>query len=153
MIQVLKDVVSIQYTYGQLVEEFNTLKYTSSILSKLKVDPTKPSVKFTNLYISGGDTSQFSENYKGNLMGSYNAFFPKEEPWPYRIKGVEKITVPAGSFDCTVIEAIDGEKKLKYWMINDMPGVYAKIIREETDPFGKLEYSVQELEKITYRDK
>ena len=81
-------------------------------------------------------------------MHSNNAFFPRAEPWPYRIAGVEKVTVPAGIFDCTVIEAMDGDKKLKYWMINDMPGIYAKIIQEEIDPFDNLEYSVQELEKI-----
>ncbi len=153
MVQVLKNVASLKYTYGELVEEFNTLKYTSSILSTLNVDPMKPSVKFTNLYIVDGDTSQFSENYKGGLMGRYNAFFPKDEPWPYRIKGVEKVSVPAGTFDCTVIEAVDGKKKSKYWMINDMPGIYARIIREGTDPFGKTDYSVQELEKINYLNK
>jgi K(+)-stimulated pyrophosphate-energized sodium pump len=49
------------------------------------------------------------------------------------------------------VETVDGEKKLKYWMINDMPGLYAKIIMEETDPFGELDYRIQELEKINYK--
>jgi len=152
MVQVLNDVASIQYTYGQLIEEFNILKHTSSIFSKISVDPAKPSVRFTNILVSGSDSSQFSENYKGTLSQSHNAFFPKEEPWPYRITGTEKVTVPAGTFDCTVIEGVDGEKKIKYWMINDMPGVYAKIIQEQIDPFGDLSYSIQELEKINYKN-
>jgi len=152
MASVLKEVASLKYTYGKLVNEFNTLKYTNSILSTIKVDTQKPSVEFTNYYISGKDTSQFSQNYKGGLMGRYNDFFPREAPWPYRITGIEKVTVPAGTFECTVVEGINGEQKVKFWMINNLPGVYAKEIIEETDPFDNLEYRVKELEKINYRD-
>ncbi len=151
MVQVLGKIQSLQYSYGKLVEAFNTLSHTNSILSKIRVDAQKPRVEFTNLSVSGTDTSQFSQRVKGNLQEAYNNFFPREEPYPYRVSGVEKITVPAGTFTCTVIEGIDGEKKVKYWMINDLPGVYAKIIREKTDPFGELDYSLSELEKITYR--
>ena len=148
MVQFLSTVKSIQYKYGKLVEEFNTLIYTSTILSKIKANVQKPSVEFTNLSISESDTMQFSQNVKGGLMGQYNAFFPKDEPWPYRIIGIETVTVPAGTFQCTVIEGFDTETKIKYWMINDMPGLYAKIIKEEIDPFDKLDYKLLELEKI-----
>ena len=60
----------------------------------------------------------------------------------------ETITVPAGTFNCKVFEGLDGEAKVKYWMILDKPGVYAKIIREDVDPFDELEYSIIELEEI-----
>ncbi len=151
MADFLNTVASVQYSYGILLPELNLLKHTSVIVSKVQVDPTKPSVRFTNFTVFGKDSSQFSENYKGGLTNSRNAFFPQDEPWPYRINGVEKITVPAGTFSCTVIEAVDGDKKLKYWMINDKPGIYAKIIIDETDPFGKPAYTVRELEKINYK--
>jgi len=117
-------------------------------LSKIETDADKQSVRFTNLSFSQGDTSQFSENYKGGMMEQYNNFFPKDEPWPYRISGIETVTVPAGTFKCTVVEGFDSETKVKYWMINDLPGVYAKIIEEKTDPFGELEYKLFELEEI-----
>jgi len=151
MAQFLSKVAAVQYSNGILLPELNLLKHTSVIVSKIEADPMKPSVKFTNFTVSGKDSSQFSENYRGELMNNNNAFFPKEEPWPYRVTGTEKVTVPAGTFTCTVVEAVDGDKKTKYWMINDMPGLYAKIIFEETDPFGELSYRVQELEKINYR--
>ncbi len=151
MADFLNTVVSVQYSNGSLLPELNLLKHTDIIVSKVRVDITKPSVRFTNFTVSGKDSSQFSENFKGGLTNNRNAFFPQEEPWPYRIAGVEKITVPAGTFTCTVIEAVDGDKKLKYWMINDMPGIYAKIIIDETDPFGKSAYTVRELEKINYK--
>ncbi len=151
MVEFLNKVASVQYSNGLLMPELNLFKHTSVIVSKIQVNPNKPRVTFTNLSVSGKDSSQFSENYKGGLTNSNNAFFPKEELWRYRITGVEKITVPAGTFACTVVEAVDGDKKLKYWMINDMPGIYAKIIIDETDPFGEASYTVQELEKINYK--
>ena len=47
-----------------------------------------------------------------------------------------------------VIEGLDGDTKIKYWMILDKPGIYAKIIREEVDPFDEVEYLIIELEEI-----
>lgn len=149
----LSKVASVRYTNGILVPELDMLKHTSVIFSKIQADSMQSKIKFTNFIVTGNDSSQFSENYRDEMMNSNNAFYPQNEPWPYRIKGVEKISVPAGNFDCTVIEAIDGDKKLKYWMINDKPGIYAKIIWEETDPFGELTYRVQELEEIGYKGK
>ena len=153
MVQFLSKIKSIQYTFGKSVENFDTLVYTSAILSKIKTNVQKPSVEFTNLNIAQGDTMQFSQNVKGDLMERNNFFFPKDEPWPYRISGIETITVPAGTFECTVVEGFDMDTKIKYWMINDMPGLYAKIIEEEIDPFEKLDYKLLELEKTNYRDK
>ncbi len=60
----------------------------------------------------------------------------------------QMLKVPASTFKCTVIEGIDGEARIKYWMINDLPGVYAKTICESVDPFGDTEYVVKELTKI-----
>jgi len=148
MVEKLGNIKELKYTYGQLVEEMNTLKHTSSVVSKIKVDPDRPSVQFSNFYISESETSQFSENYRDHLQESRNPFFPKREIWPYRIIGIESVTVPAGTFNCTVIEGFDGDTKIKYWMINDKPGVYAKIINEELGPFDELEYRLFELEEI-----
>jgi len=150
MAQFLNGVKSIKYQDGKLVEEFHTLKYTYEILSKIAVDLQKPSVDFTNLSIADGDTSQFSEKYKGGLTGRYDDFFPRDELYPYRILGTQTVEVPAGTFQCTVVEGFNTEQKCKYWMINDMPGIYAKIIQESVDPFGELEYSVTELKEINF---
>ena len=152
MVQFLNTVASVQYKNGKLVKDFNRLIYTRTILSKIKTDVQKPIVEFTNLSIAEGDTSQFSQNYKGDLQESYNDFFPRNELQPYRIVGTKKVTVPAGTFLCSVVEGIDGEKKVKLYMIDDMPGIYAKIIEENMDPLdGDVDYHVTELEKITYR--
>jgi hypothetical protein len=79
--------------------------------------------------------------------GSYNNLFPLKEA-NFRIAGKEQITTPAGTFQCTVIEALGNFDTLeKMWMIDDKPGVYAKIIMEKKDPdFGF--YKMYELQEI-----
>ncbi len=65
-------------------------------------------------------------------------FFPQEEPEYFRVVGTEDIKTDLGTFKCTVVEGVgDFDLKLKYWMINNKPGVFAKIIKskEEDNPF------------------
>ena len=66
----------------------------------------------------------------------------------YRITGSEQITTPAGTFDCTVIEALgDSDLLKKLWMINDRLGIYARISEEDPDEnFGH--YAIYELQEI-----
>jgi len=151
MVDFLNTVQWLEYTYGQLEPETKTLKHTYSIASKLTVKPNKPSVRFTNFTVTANGEEQFSEKYRDELAGSYDLFFPQKELWPYRIIGAESLTVPAGTFNCTVVEGFDGDTKAKYWLINDMPGIYAKVIKDGQDPFDKPQYSVMELKKITYK--
>ncbi len=148
MVQFLSTVKAVRYRLGQLLPRLNVLAYPTKHLAKVHADVQKPSVTFTNLSISEGNASQYSEKVLNEMAGDEFHFFPLEDFWQYRVVGAEKLTVSAGTFDCTVVEAVDGDKKFKLWMINNKPGIYAKIIREETDPFGKVNYSVEELETI-----
>jgi len=69
----------------------------------------------------------------------YYYFFPKEKLDPFKILGTEIIETTLGSFECTIVEGISTfDNKVKYWMINDKPGVFAKIIivKDEDPPFG-----------------
>lgn len=137
----------VQYKIGTYLEQLQTMRY-SSYRSKIKTTQ-KPSVTFTNVMLKNNkEGEQFSQRYKGGLSESYNLFFPQEEFYQYRITGKESIKVPAGKFLCSVIEAIKGDDKMKLWLIDDKPGLYAKIITETTDPFGKTSYQVEELESI-----
>ncbi len=76
-------------------------------------------------------------------------FFPQEEPEYFRFVGTEDVKTDIGSFKCTVIEGIgDFDLKLKYWMIIDKPGVFAKIIKskEEGNPFDYTNvYTLKEI--------
>ena len=78
---------------------------------------------------------------------SFNSLFPLKEH-DFRVVGTGQITVPAGTFECTVLEGIGDFGILqKMWMINDKPGVYAKIIMEDPDPNMGF-YKVFELNTI-----
>jgi len=56
-------------------------------------------------------------------------FYPIETPENYRVIGEEQIIIELGELNCTIVEGIGAfQEKVKYWMINDQPGVYAKII-------------------------
>jgi len=76
-------------------------------------------------------------------------FFPQEELEYFRFVGTEDIKTDLETFKCTVVEGVgDFDLKLKYWMINDEPGVFAKIIKskEEDNPFDYTNvYTLKEI--------
>ena len=150
LITVLEPVKELKFRRGVWLPDVGVFLYTT-LVSKIKVNPDDMSVVYTNLSIDNGDTMQYSQNVKGELQNSYNNFFPFEDIYLYRVTGKEKIKVPAGEFDCTVVEGIDGDAKVKLWMVDQMPGVYAKIIRDEPDPFGDINYIVKELTSVEKR--
>ncbi len=76
-----------------------------------------------------------------------NLLYPEVESY-FRIVDTEEITTNAGTFICTVIEAAQGEIQKKLWMINDKPGVYAKIIIEKPGMFGAYSLEIFELNEI-----
>ncbi len=147
MLSYLENVKFIKYKKGSLVEELNALKY-GTIISTIEVNNEAESVMFSNFVVEVNDTMQYSQNYKGGISERYNNFFPKAEPYPYKIVGVENVTVPAGTFECTVVEGFNDEDKIKYWLINNKPGIYAKYIVEGLEMFDDLKYQVYELEEI-----
>ena len=152
MVATLSNIAELEYDYAKSVKGTSNFTH-AKIIKKIEVNGEKPSVRFTNFYVFGENREQTGERIKNNLRESFNSFFPLDEPGPYRIVGKENVSVPAGNFACTVVEGIDGETKIKYWMIDELPGVYAKIIRQEESPFGDGDdYSVQTLNKITKKN-
>ncbi len=135
------------YHYGIWNNDMEKMIWKQKLL-RVQADPEKPSVRITKYTVEENDTTQYAEKYKGGLSGMYDLFFPASEIGPFRVTGREEITVPAGTFNCTVVEGFDGYTKVKYWMINDKPGFYARIIRQDTDPFGELSYTLEELQEI-----
>jgi hypothetical protein len=66
-------------------------------------------------------------------------FFPEENLDPYQVVGTENLETPAGNFECTVVIGYDRfSSQVKYWMINNKPGVFAKVInvKDAPTPFG-----------------
>jgi len=68
-------------------------------------------------------------------------FFPKDNLNIYKVIGTENVKTVLGNFNCTVVEGFgDFDLKIKYWMINNKPGVYAKIIKIKQAP-GSFGYT------------
>ncbi len=77
-----------------------------------------------------------------------NVFFPVKFLNDYRVTGEKEITVPAGTFKCVVIEAVDSfDARYRLYMIKNRPGVYAKIILSKDD-FGEEVFDKYELSEI-----
>lgn len=143
----LKHVSYLKYKQSKLIPNTSSFTY-NTLLSKIDVNSEERRISLANLSITKKDTMQFSERVKGDLYNQYNDFYPQEELGPFKLVTTETIKVPAGQFKCKIFEGFDGDAKVKYWMIIDKPGIYAKIIREDIGLFDKVEYSIIELEEI-----
>jgi hypothetical protein len=59
-------------------------------------------------------------------------FYPYFEFESFRVIDTKgKISTKAGEFECTIIEGVYETDNTKLWMINDMPGYYAKVLTVE----------------------
>lgn len=142
LIDYLQNVRQLTYSMNSLVPIYEVFEHRI-LTRKVSTDESKQTVRFLN---SPG--YRHSENVKGNLSELYNRFFPESEPMAYRVTGEERVTVSAGTFLCTVVEGIFDDYREKYWMINDKPGVYAKLIKDGKTFSGDPLYVVTELSKI-----
>lgn len=67
-------------------------------------------------------------NEKEKNSADSKKFYPFFELEGFRVvetKGI--IITAAGEFECTIIEGVYDTDNIKIWMINDMPGYYAKL--------------------------
>ncbi len=83
-------------------------------------------------------------------LGEHEISFPENGLSPFfryrnatiTVLGTETVTVPNGTFDCTVVELKNSFGKVrKVWMIDASPGLYAKVVE------GTVVYSLKAIEK------
>ncbi len=148
IIENLIQVEELVYRYSDFLPEVNVPKQK---ILKARVTSNPDNVELCVDYIFDGyDNENLPEDTQLTpncyTQDSYNKLFPFKGD-TYRVAGTEQITTPAGTFNCTVIDvAGDFDAVSRLWLINDMPGIIAKIIREKKDDFGY--YKIFELEKI-----
>ncbi len=143
----LANVKQLVYRYSKLIEvtssfETKTLTSTISANSEQGILSIDNIFKGYDRYNLPDDTEMPTNNYN-----QYNQLFPLEED-TFRVVGQEDVTVAAGTFNCTVVEAAGSfNEVLKIWMINDKPGIIAKVIKDNPDEsFGY--YNIYELQEI-----
>lgn len=133
------------YKYSTLIE--GTGVFDSEILTaNVHADPQEQALSIDFIFY-GYDNYNLPEDTQLPPNNEFSRpLFPEKEG-DFRIAKTEQIATPAGTFDCTVIDAVfsfDVRKRL--WMINDKPGIYAKIIEDKAGDFGH--YVVYELQEI-----
>ncbi len=146
MIADLSKVKHLVYKFSTLIE--STKSFTTKILTAdVIVNKEKQTLSIDNIF-SGYDKYNLPDDTQlsPNEFDYYNKLYPLEGD-SYRIVGKEEVITPVGTFICTVIEATASfDEKIKLWMINDKPGIIAKIIKDRAGDLGF--YKVYELQEI-----
>jgi len=145
MLMSLVNVKELVYKYSRLDE--NTMLFEDKILTaNVKSDPSELALSIDYIFY-GFDRDNLPEDTDLPPNTEYsNLLYPEEEN-TFRVSGSEQIRTPAGIFDCTLVEVAGSfETRKKLWMINDKPGIYARIITDKAGRFGQ--YSVFELQEI-----
>ncbi|WP_158851040.1 hypothetical protein [Algibacter sp. L1A34] len=144
------NVKQLVYTHSSLIPDTTSFE-NKTLTANVEVNMDEEAYYIDNIFI-GFDSYNVPEDteFPINSFDDYNKLYPLEEA-TFRIQGEETITTAAGSFNCTVVEAIKDDVRQKLWMINDKLGVYAKIIEENPDEhFGY--YDRYELQEIIYNN-
>jgi hypothetical protein len=144
----LKGIKKVEYQLKIYEPDVHTFR-EKNIVSEIEVNEEKDQITFTNFEIKDEEKFIINKEIKGYLQNAYNAFFPQKDIGPFQIKNnFEKIKINGKEYICTVVEGFDGDTKIKYWMINDKPGIYAKVmIENETFPSLMIYELIQELQK------
>ena len=142
----LQKVTQLVYTYKILIK--STQSFDTKILkANVTTDEADESVSVDYIFY-GYD----NYNLPDDTQLPSNNFDPYSKLYPYkgdtfRVTGTEKISTPAGTFNCTIVELVNtlGEKS-KLWMANENPGIIVKIIQDKPGQFGY--YHIYELKEI-----
>ncbi|MCF6181537.1 hypothetical protein [Lutibacter sp.] len=147
MMMTLVNVKHLVYNYATLIQAVDVFE-NETLTADVNSNPQEQQLSIDFIF-NGYDRYNLPEDagLPPNEFDAYNKLYPEEDN-SFRVVGSEKITTPAGTFNCTVIEAVDGfDRSKKLWMINDKPGIYAKIIDENrAKNYGY--YHIYELQEI-----
>ncbi|SNR53193.1 hypothetical protein [Lutibacter flavus] len=146
MMENLSVVNQLVYNYSVLIENTETFE-NKTLIANVVVKEEEGTLSIDNIF-NGYDSYNLPEDtaLPPNNYDEYNKLYPIEGD-TFRIVGEEEITTQAGTFNCTIIEAIgDFDEKIKIWMITNKPGILAKIIKEKIGNFGHyFSYELQEI--------
>lgn len=146
MLTSLVNVKHLVYNCSKLNEETESYE-DKTLTADVTANPEEMSLSIDYIFY-GFDRYNLPEDMDLPPNTEYvNLLYPEQE-FNFRIVDTEEITTEAGTFVCTVIEAAQEETQKKLWMINDKPGVYAKIIIEKPGMFGAYSFEIFELTEI-----
>lgn len=151
IVNYLKDYTEMVYNVTSFPDDENADAWVES--EKINYDATAQSIDvrrysyFQNDYIDMMEDPIWMNNlseYEYDFM-----FFPKDNLDTYKVVGTDTIETPAGVFECTIVEGFGRfNAKVKYWMVTNKPGVFAKVInvKDAPAPFGNTNiYTLKEI--------
>jgi hypothetical protein len=145
MLTSLLNVDQLVYNYSTLIEGTDAFK-SKTLTADVVANDEEQSLSIDFIFY-GYDRYNLPDDTELPPNENYTEpLFPLKDV-SYRVMGKEQITLPAGTFDCTVVEALgDFDELMKFWMIDDKPGIYAKIIGDKAGSFGHFRlYELQEI--------
>lgn len=146
MFEFLKDKKQLVYQFSTLMEDTKSFG-EKDLNAEIKSNDSEVDM---DCVFHGFDRNSLPDDYAMSpniLEQDYGSSFYPLNFDLFRVVVKETITVLGGTFTCTVVEAIgESETVLKLWMIDDKPGVYAKIIEDKAGMFGH--YHIYELKSI-----
>lgn len=146
MIKNLTNVKHLVYNYSTLIESTKTFEI-KTLTANVIVNEEEQTLSIDNIF-NGYDRYNLPDSVEFPLNNyDYNKkLFPLGGD-TFRVIGQEEIITPAGTFNCTVVEATAGfDEKIKLWMINNNPGIIAKVIKDKSKSFGY--FKIYELKEI-----
>lgn len=146
-LKALQKVAYIKYRIGKQIKTSNALQY-SSLLRKITLENENIAIRFTDILLEEKDSMQIGEHYKNERMAYDHFFFPEKTPDAYRVIGLETIDTPAGKQECYRVDGVRDGNRYRYYMLYNIPGVFAKIISEDTNVWGEPQYTVWELVQL-----
>ncbi len=134
----LQKVKELTYKKSTLLPDLD-IYITKSITADVSASEDTGKIHISHIF-----GTLYADNYYED-----NVFYPVEEPDTYTAAGEREITVPAGTFLCRIINIYDDfdERKTRLYMIENRPGIYARIINIQKD-FGNETYTIYELAGI-----
>jgi len=146
----LKNIKQINYTKNRYIPKMGVF-FKENLIECIDVNPIKKSITFKKMMISK-DTTDLESVTKGVLSNSYNRFFPEKDLSPFRVIDKTELIIGKKSLSVTIVEGFDGTTKIKLWMIDKKPGIFAKKMIYRYDDTGKLTHAIiYELKTISHR--
>jgi len=142
----LNNIHKIIYQYDLLEKSTNTFE-TKILEALVSTNIENDTFKIDNIF-NGYDRNSVYEDqeFPDNEYDAFTPLYPCTAS-TFRVIGEEEIEVPAGTFQCVVVEAVgDFDRRLKIYMIKDQPGIIAKIISDKPENFGH--YAIYTLKEI-----
>jgi hypothetical protein len=146
MIIEMSKIKQLVYQYDLLEENTSTFE-TKLLTANVSTNTDNEILNIDNVF-NGYDRFSLYEDqeFPENKYDNFKPLYPCTAS-SFKVIGEEEITVPAGVFLCTVVEAQgDFSTQLKIYMIKDKPGIIAKVISDNPDEYGH--YAIYQLKEI-----